>query len=231
MAPGNGVEWDSVRGRDFALWPEVSTTVVYALGDAIEWIAKSKSAGWLRHYIDDFVTVGAAGTGECAHTMLKFKETCSMLGMPLDEKKEESPAEVLAFLGMELDSRKGEVRLPEGCLKDLRRKLQKWRGMKSYRKRNLLSVIGHLSHACKAVRVGRSFLRRLLDLSMTIKQFDRRILLNVSSRADLEWWWQFGLQWNGVSMMRSVVAAEQPQLVLETDASGTWVYGQPNGSS
>ena len=164
------------------------------LGDAIEWIAKSRgAAGLLRHYIYDFVTVGAAGTGECAHTMLKFKETSSMLGMPLDEKKEESPAEVLTFLGMELDSRKGEVRLPEGRLKDLRRKLQEW---KPCRNRDLLSVIRHLSHACKAVRAGRSFLRRLLDLSMTVKQLDRRVCLNVSARADLEWWWQFGLQWN-----------------------------------
>ena len=103
-----------------------------ALGDAIKWIAKSRGAGWLRHYIDDFVTVGAAGTGKCAHTMLKFKETCSMLGMLLDEKKEEGLTEVQTFLGMELNSRRGEFRLPEACLKDLKRKLQEWRGMNSW---------------------------------------------------------------------------------------------------
>ena len=52
----------------------------------------------------------------------------------------------------------------------------------------------------------------------------------MSARADLEWWWQFGLQWNGVSIMRSVVVVEQPQVVLEMEASGTW-GGQPSGSS
>ena len=145
-----GMEWNGTvfMDRTLPFGPRSAPLLFTAMGDAIEWIAKSSSAGWPRHFIDDFVTVGAAGAGECAHTMLKFKETCSMLGMLLDEKKEEGPAEVLPFLGMELDCRKGEVRLPEGHLKDLRRKLQEWRGMKSCRKRDLLSVIGHLSHAC-----------------------------------------------------------------------------------
>jgi hypothetical protein len=34
------------------------------------------------------------------------------------------------------------------------------------KKREVLSLIGILSYACKALRVGRSFLRRLIDLSM-----------------------------------------------------------------
>ncbi len=181
-----------------------------ALEDAVEWVTKRRGAKWLQHYIDDFVAVGKAGTGECAHTLRVFKETCGVLGMPLDERKEEGPVEVITFLGMELDSRKGEVRLPEKRLRGLRKKLQEWRDMKSCWKRDLLSIISHLSHTCRAVRAGRSFLRKLLDLSMTLKQLDRRVRLNVSARADLEWWWQFGLQWNGVSIMRSMVSAVQP---------------------
>ena len=75
---------------------------------------------------------------------------------------------------------------------------------------------------CRAVRAGRSFLRRLLDLSMTIKQLNRRVHLNVSAGADIKWWWQFCLHWNRLSMMRSVVAAEQPQVELVSNASGLW---------
>ena len=71
---------------------------------------------------------------------------------------------------------------------------QEWRSMKSCIKRELLSMIRHFSHVCKAVRAGRSFLWRLLDLSLTVKQLDRQLHLNVSTRADLEWWWHFGLQ-------------------------------------
>ena len=121
--------------------------------------------------------------------------------MPLEEDKEEGPATTILFLGMELDSVKQEVRLPEGKLAELRSTLRSWRGMKSCRKRDLLSVIGVLSHACKAVRAGRSFLRRLIDLSTTVRRLDRRVRLNVSARSDIEWWWQFSSHWNGVAMM------------------------------
>lgn len=49
-----------------------------------------------------------------------LKETCSVLGMPLDPGKEESPVTVLSFLGLELDTVKLEIRLPGGKLLNLR---------------------------------------------------------------------------------------------------------------
>ncbi len=48
--------------------------------------------------------------------------------------------------------------------------------------------------------------------------------LNVEARADLEWWYQFGLEWNGTAMMRSV-AEMVPQVELVSDASGSWGCG------
>ncbi len=219
-----GMEWQGTTFVDGTLpFGLRSAPLLFtALGDALEWVAKAHGAGWLRHYIDDFVTVGAPGTGECARSLRAFKEVCGRLGMPLDDGKEEGPAVVLTFLGMELDTQQGEVRLPRERLLGLRKKLEEWRGMKSCRKQELLSVMGHLSHACRAVRAGRSFMRRLLDLSATVRSLDRRVRLNVAARADLEWWHRFGLHWNGTAMMRSVVAAEEPQVELWTDASGSW---------
>lgn len=196
-----------------------------ALGDAIEWIATKKGAAWLRHYVDDFVAVGRAGTSECVDSMKAFKETCQLLGMPLDEKKEEGPAKVITFLGMEVDTVNLEVRLPQEKLRELRKILGEWRGRKVCRKRDLESIIGHLNHACNAVRAGRSFKRWLQDLSAKVNRDDRQVRLNVEARAEIEWWWQFGVRWNGTAMMCSVVAAEQPQVELVTDASGSWGCG------
>ncbi len=39
---------------------------------------------------------------------------------------------------------------------------------------------------------------------------NRRVRLNVEARADLEWWFQFGLDWNGTAMMKSLVAELVP---------------------
>ncbi len=61
--------------------------------------------------------------GECTCSLKAFKDSCERLGMPLDPGKEKGPAEVITFLGMELDSRNMVVRLPEDKLRGLRKKL------------------------------------------------------------------------------------------------------------
>jgi len=196
-----------------------------ALGDAVEWIAQKRGASWLRHYIDDFVMVGRPGTGECAEAMSALKETCKKLGMPLEPNKEEGPSEVITFLGLEIDSINMEVRLPQVKLGELKATLKKWRGMKSCRRRDLESIVGSLNHACKAVRPGRAFKRRLQDLLVTVDRDGRRVRLNHEARADIEWWHQFGLSWNGTSFMKMMVEPTFPQEVMLSDASGGWGCG------
>ncbi len=196
-----------------------------ALGDAIQWIAERKGAKWVRHYVDDFVAVGAAGSGECERSLQVFRETCMRLGMPLDENKTEGPAEVITFLGIEIDSINMELRLTQEKLSELLNLLKKWRGMKSCRKRDLQSIAGSLNHACVAVRAGRSFKRRLHDLIASVEKDDRRVRLNVEARADLDWWFQFGLGWNGRALMQKGLGERQPDHELVSDASGSWGCG------
>ena len=57
------------------------------------------------------------------------------------------------------------MHLPDSKLTQLNQALAEWQGKKAVRKRELLSLIGTLSHACKVVRSGRAFLRRLITLS------------------------------------------------------------------
>ncbi len=217
-----GMEWEGVTYVDGTLpFGLRSAPLLFtALGDAIEWAASKWGAKWIRHYIDDFIVVGKEGTGECVEALKAFKETCQKLGMPLDDGKEEGPNEVLTFLGIEIDSAKMEIRLPQQKLEELRNTLRKWRGMKSCRRRDLESIVGSLNHACKVVRPGRAFKRRLLDLMTTVIRGDRRVRLNLEARADLEWWYQLGLNWKGTSMMGSV--SECPQETMLSDASGSW---------
>ncbi len=222
-----GMKWEGVTYVDGTLpFGLRSAPLLFtAVGDAIEWIATRKGASWLRHYIDDFVAVGSKGTNECAEAMTAFKETCQWLGMPLDESKEEGPSEVLTFLGLVIDTVKMEVRLPQEKLSELRGLLRKWRGMKSCRRRDLESLVGSLNHACRAIRPGRAFKRRLQDLMTTVKRDGRRVRLNVEARADIEWWHQVGLDWNGTALMRAVVPDEVPSEIMFSDASGSWGCG------
>jgi hypothetical protein len=140
------------------------------------------------------------------------------------------PATTITFLGIEIDSMAMEVRLPQEKLACLRSDFSSWRGRKACRKRDLLALIGILSHACKAVKAGRSFLRRFIDLSTVVSKLDYFVRLSTEARSDIKWWFQFSDRWNGISMMhRSNYAYMQASVSLTSDASGRWGFGAYSG--
>ncbi len=58
----------------------------------------------VRHYVDDFVTVGLPAALECKRNMDIMQRTCEETGMPIEPEKNERPAQVITFLGLELDT-------------------------------------------------------------------------------------------------------------------------------
>ena len=98
------------------------------------------------------------------------------------------------------------------------------------KRRQLESLIGTLNHACKVVRCGRSFLRRMLNLLHGVPAPPMRlylIRLNRAFRSDLMWWHTFAMAWNGVSFLLS--PSYLPQLQMASDASGSWGCGAWHG--
>ena len=152
------------------------------VADALAWAMQHRGVTWVDHYIDDFVTAGSPGTVECKKNVTMMKKVFNEAGLPTEPEKDEGPATVITVLGMELDTVDREVRLPPEKLAHLQEALGRWRTRKVCRKRELLSLIGSLSHACRAVRAGRTFLRRLIDLATTVKRLDRFIRLSASAR-------------------------------------------------
>ena len=113
------------------------------------------------------------------------------------------------------------MRLPREKLIRLRKLIGEWKGKKCCSKCQLLSLIGLLQHATKVVRSGRTFLRRMIDLSMTVKEGHHWLRLNKAFQSDLLWWDVFLENWNGVSVVSSLHRGS-PSSVLTTDASGGW---------
>ena len=156
-----------------------------ALSDTVEWIAMSQGMSAGIHYIDDFLTFGSS-EAECARNLEILCHVCQRLGFLLAQDKVESPSQKLSFLGIELDYRKLEMRLPADKLRDLRQEVANWHVRKAATKRQLLSLIGHLTHATKVVIPGRIFLRRMIDLSAKAKQLNHWVHLNQEFRSVVE---------------------------------------------
>ena len=68
------------------------------------------------------------------------------------------------------------------------------------RKRELLLLISQLQHACRMVRIGRTFVRKMIDLSVVPKELDQWVRLNSAFRSEMHWWVVFLEDWNGFGL-------------------------------
>ena len=146
-----------------------------AFADALEWILSSRGVTDLLHYIDDFLFLGSPASRECSNNMQITKFSCNTL--PLKHKKVEGPTTMLVFMGILLDTMAMEMHLPDGKLAELHQLTANWSSKCAEKKRELLSLIGKLSHAAKIVVPGRIFLCRMIDTANKSKQLDHWIHL------------------------------------------------------
>ena len=195
--------------------------------EALEWILRHNYLiPNIIHYLDDFLIVGKPSSAECKIALQKMLHTCKQLGFPIAERKIEGPTTVITFLGILLDTATMELRLPHDKLEALTSLLRQWNTTKKKTtKRELLSLIGKLSFAAKVIPAGRIFLRRLIDLSTSVKKLHHHITLTAGARADIKWWQDFLPGWNGVSLMLQADWQTAADLNLFTDASGTLGFG------
>ena len=222
-----GMEWEGERFMDTTLpfGLRSAPKVFSALADALEWAFINAGVSFSLHFLDDYLTMGRAGTNECARNLETMIGVCDENGTPLKQRKIVGPATSLDFLGILLDTIKLEMRLPEEKMRALKVLIQQWLSKKACKKRELLSLIGKLSHACRIVRPGRIFLRRMIDTSCKVKQLDQWIRLNVGFRSDLAWWGSFLQVWNGKSFMQVYGQGATPNVTFASDASGGWGCG------
>jgi len=194
-----------------------------AVADALCWCLQQAGIRFVYHYLDDYIIVAPPDSKECSEAVTTLEETCAKLGVPMAPGKKEGPTTALTFLGIFVNTVAGELKLPEDKQHRLKELLRGWGGKRICRRRELESLIGLLNHACKVVRPGRSFLRRLIDtLHQTGNrpQGDSLIRLNKACQADIAWWAEFLDSWNGVSFLHPPESL--PMVEVTSDASGSW---------
>lgn len=195
-----------------------------AVADAFLWMMGREGIVHAMHYLDDFLIAGAPDSVECRLALEASLSLCDRLGFPIAPHKVEGPSSRLAFLGILIDTVADTLSLPPEKLARIKTTTTEWSGKKFCRKRELLSLIGLLQHACRVVRAGRTFLRRMIDLSCSVRDPDHWVRLNVGFRSDLRWWEIFLDEWNGVSLCGGVVPVA-PRDTITSDASGRWGCG------
>ena len=115
-----------------------------AVADGLAYIISQKGVEDIDHYLDDFFVVTVPKYVVCQRALSVALETCEEVGCPVAGEKMEGPATVITLLGVELDSDRFQLRLPQEKLKKLCEMVAKWRSRKLCSKRDLQVLAGHL---------------------------------------------------------------------------------------
>ena len=132
-------------------------------------------------YIDDFLCVEDSRV-KCQESMTYLSGLIERLGLKVNPKKTEGPAQILTFLGVSIDVVKRTLSLPAGKLKDMKLLVKKWLKKSKCVKRDLQRFIGKLHWCARVVRGGRTFIRRLINLLCTVKRQGHHIRLTAGTK-------------------------------------------------
>ena len=102
-----------------------------AITDLVDWILKvNYSVCYLLHYLDNFLSLGPAGSSACADSIMIARSVFFRLGLPLHSSKCEGPTPVLIFLSIKLNSLTQTARLPHDKLISTLELLYQWASKK-----------------------------------------------------------------------------------------------------
>ena len=173
-----------------------------AVADAIAWILFDRGISFLLHYLDDFLFFGAPQSCEAAVASQQALAVFEELGVPIATYKSEGPSSRVTFLGtcISIVTEVFQVRLPQEKLTQIRDFIREWRGKRACTRKEMESLLGHLSHATMVIRPGRLFLRQLFALLPMAPKPHHHIPLSLAVWEDFQRWDFFMRFWNGISL-------------------------------
>ena len=223
-----GMKWEGLYFFDMVLpFGLRSAPFIFdQFSSAIEWIIQHKlNIPRVIHILDDFFLATPTPRTNCMTALCRVPHLFSVLNIPVAPGKTFPASTSLEFMGILLDSKTMEARLPQDKLARLKTALNDWSHKKSATLVELQSLIGTLQFACKVIAPGRPFLQRIIQLTKGIKYSHWHIRLNSGFHKDIQMWQSFLAHWNGVSIFLDSDISSPPDLQLFTDASGSIGYG------
>lgn len=133
--------------------------------DALEWIIRSAGVSHILHYLDNFLVLGAPGSGACKASLDCIFSTCKLLEVPLATDKIDRPTTSIVFLGIELDTDHMEACLP-GQTPETKPGVASMGYQQVLQKKELEHL---LNFACTVIPSGWSFLCRMFTLLHTVR--------------------------------------------------------------
>lgn len=219
--PFHGIKWNGnyYFYTRLVFGSRSSPKIFDQLSIAVCWIAQYRyNITNILHLLDDFLTIDAPSF-PAQKTMDRLLKVFRNLGIPIATHKTEGPTISLEYLGIVLDSKLMQARLPEEKVIRIRELLGEFKSKPSCTKRELLSLLGHLNFASRVIPHGRSFVSYLISLSTKVRELHHHVKMTKECRLDIDMWHVFVERWNGVSFFLHDNITLATDMHLFTDAT------------
>ena len=137
-------------------------------------------------YLDNFLIVGNTKSA-CQAAYDTLLQLLKDLGFQISARKLVPPTQCLTFLGVQLDTVRQEMSLPEAKLEELQALISQFAKKHRVNKKQLQRLAGKLNWACRVVFGGRTFLRRVLDTMNALSSRTAKCRLSKEFHQDLGW--------------------------------------------
>ena len=123
-----GMEWEGNTYVDGTLpfGLRSAPKIFNSVADALEWCITKQGVTYIFHYLDGFLVMGPPQSDACKANLHILEMVCARLGVPLAPEKQEGPTTTPIFLGIIIDTVRGELRLPADKLQHLLSAVDMW---------------------------------------------------------------------------------------------------------
>ena len=148
------------------------------------------------NYVDDYIGFSVLSDAKRSNDHLYDLER---QGLTISKKKLVPPSTSALCLGVEINTEKGSISIPQAKLHQICDTVSEWKDRKFCTKHQLQSLLGHLLYIHKCVKPAGYFLNRMLQLLREYHD-QKRIHLNPEFHRDHTWFERFLLLYNGISL-------------------------------
>jgi hypothetical protein len=199
-----------------------SCAIFESFSSALQWVAMNKlSIPAVTHILDDFIFIGPANTRVTSLSLESFLLLCKDCGIPIKTSKTVLPSTCVIAHGIEIDTKSMEARLPEEKIEKAQTLLRSFMAKRKVTLKELQSLIGLLNFACRVIRPGRAFLRRMINLTCAFSNPTHHISINKEAKADMAAWLTFLSSYNGITVFPETDVSDSELLNLYSDAAGS----------
>lgn len=174
-----------------------SPTIFHRLTQSVKRMMIRRGYEGIVVYQDDFLVMGETEQ-KCMECWTTLIDLLHNLGFELAKDKLEAPTTCITFLGIQIDSIRMELSLPNDKLQNIQNVVNQFLNKKRATKRQLQTLAGKLNFAARVVRGGRTFLRRILDVMNKLKKSTHKVRIQGEIKEDIAWWSKYLEGFNGV---------------------------------